>query len=811
MGRKALLIVLMAAGFACGEDTELKPGRCEKDNDCQTGVCDVSTKVCVKPDSGVLADALGAASDTQVVSPDASAVDRPLLPTDTGALDAAADAPMADTPVGDTPTGCRDSSDCPGTRSVCVAGACVECANAEDCRDPGKAFCVGGTCVGCEQAGANACPGKVCAPMGTPDAGGQCVECVTSANCKSATAPVCVDNACVGCSSGEQCESKNAEMPACLMSAGTCVACVASADCPPGTPICDTKTNTCVGCTNSLGCPASNPICTAGVCGKCGANIQCKDRGDLSTAMCDPASGACVQCTGNSDCVGNSKYCEPTAKKCVECLTSATCAATTPICQGNVCMTCTSHKQCADRNPATQGCAPNGTCVACTEKSHCQAPTPECDVLSNKCVQCLDDSGCSGTTPLCVGNKCVACSSNDQCGKKNAATSACVLLGAKAGSCVECKDDTTCSQDGKVCNKDTNLCVECVDHTKCSGTTPLCSNNACVGCSGLAATECRAKNQALPACAPTGACVQCTNSSGCSGSTSVCKPETYSCVECLDDDKCSGTLKRCKVDTNTCVECLGSGDCSGTKPVCNANKTCQPCQRDNECSAISAGVDGVCMLDGHCASSSETIVVTATSGNLPATEADIPAGKTLLVIQGAVSGSLAWNLTSRLQPMTIAGQNTGTLSGSQPIHVSGGDLYVKNLTVTGGSPGIEADTAGIIRLNRVRAVNNQGAGIVVDRARFDISNTTITDNGLSAGPGIRLTNLSSITSAPMSLTYLNVSDNSGGGVFCDTDGDAPLVATGVLATGNGGGTQVTTATCKFSPCTTASTTCGPQP
>jgi hypothetical protein len=215
------------------------------------------------------------------------------------------------------------------------------------------------------------------------------------------------------------------------------------------------------------------------------------------------------------------------------------------------------------------------------------------------------------------------------------------------------------------------------------------------------------------------------------------------------------------------------------------------------------------MLDGHCATAAESIVVSATSGTLPATAADIPAGKNLLIIQGNVSGSLTWNLATRTQPMAIAGQNTGTLGGSLPISVSGGDLYVKNLTVTGGSPGIKADTAGTLRLNRVRAVNNQGAGIIVDRARFDISNTTITGNGLSSGSGIRLMNLSTITTGPKSLTYLSVSGNSAGGVSCDTDSDAPLTSTGVMATGNTA-FEVATA-CKFTPCTTASSSCGVQP
>jgi hypothetical protein len=816
MGRKALLIAIVVSAFGCGAMTELKPGKCEEDKDCNSGRCDKTAKSCVDLDSGI-DDALNSQNDTPYLAPEALAVGDSGTRNDVPVVMdlAAVDAPAVDAPVVDAAiVGCRTARDCPGTRSLCMANVCVECASADDCRDPGRAFCVGGTCVGCEQAGTNACAGKVCAPAGTPDAGGQCVECVSSATCMNPAAPICMDNACVACTNSEECAAKNKAKPACLTSMGTCVACISTSDCQSGgSLVCDTKNNTCVGCTSSTDCGNATPICTGGACVKCATNKQCLDR-DISKPLCSNLGG-CAQCLGHSDCgtISGKPFCDPATNECKACVTSTDCVSVdAPICQGNACMKCGTHKQCADRSPATQGCSSSGKCVGCMEKSHCSSTpaTPECEIASNKCVQCLEDSGCSGATPLCVGNKCVACTNNDQCNKKNPAAPACVPSGGKAGTCVECKDNSTC-QDGKVCNTETNQCVQCVDHTKCSGTTPLCSANQCVSCNGLAATECKSKNAAQPACAPTGACVQCTDNTGCTGNGNllVCKPETFTCVQCLDDSKCESTTKRCKTETNACVQCLGNPDCSGTKPICDANNMCQPCQKDNECGAIGAGVDGVCMLDGHCATAAETIVVSATSGTLPATAADISAGKNLLVIQGNVSGSLTWNLTSRTQPMAIAGQNTGTLSSSLPIYVSGGDLYVKNLTVTGGSPGIRADTAGTLRLNRVRAVNNQGPGILVDRARFDISNCTVTGNGIVGGSGIRLTNLSTVTTGPKSLTYVSVNGNSTGGVSCDTDLDAPLTTNGVLATGNLAFDVA--AACKFTPCTTASSACGVQP
>ena len=83
--------------------------------------------------------------------------------------------------------------------------------------------------------------------------------------------------------------------------------------------------------------------------------------------------------------------------------------------------------------------------------------------------------------------------------------------------------------------------------------------------------------------------------------------------------------------------------------------------------------------DARCASAAETIVVAA-GGSLPTVTS--LSGKKLVVVRGTVSGSLAWTLAS-LPQMTIVGQTTGTLSGvgsTATVHVTGGDLYIRNLT-----------------------------------------------------------------------------------------------------------------------------------
>jgi len=58
---------------------------------------------------------------------------------------------------------------------------------------------------------------------------------------------------------------------------------------------------------------------------------------------------------------------------------------------------------------------------------------------------------------------------------------------------------------------------------------------------------------------------------------------------------------------------------------------------------------------------------------------------------------LTWTLTG-LPPMSIVGQSSGTITGAgvagptpTSVHATGGDLYLRNLTITGGSPGLLAD------------------------------------------------------------------------------------------------------------------------
>jgi hypothetical protein len=216
--------------------------------------------------------------------------------------------------------------------------------------------------------------------------------------------------------------------------------------------------------------------------------------------------------------------------------------------------------------------------------------------------------------------------------------------------------------------------------------------------------------------------------------------------------------------------------------------------------------------DNRCASNDETVVVIPGS-TLPGSSS--LAGKRLVVIRGAVPGALAWTLTG--PQMTVVGQNTGTLSGTgtATVHVTGGDLYVRQLAITGGAPGLWIDGGGTVRLDHVNVSNNVAGGILLDGAGFSIVNTTVAGNGAvnsldGIWAGLRLQNLPTATTVPKSLTFSTVSGNQQVGIACASATSALLSAGGVLAVNNVGGVDIGLA-CGFSSCGTASTTCGAQP
>jgi hypothetical protein len=166
--------------------------------------------------------------------------------------------------------------------------------------------------------------------------------------------------------------------------------------------------------------------------------------------------------------------------------------------------------------------------------------------------------------------------------------------------------------------------------------------------------------------------------------------------------------------------------------------------------------------------------------------------------------------------MTIVGQNAGTITATgsmATVHVSGGDIYIRDLTITGGSPGLWADSGTIVRLNHVSVSNNAAGGILLDGAGFDIKNTTVTGNGANTGTvvfgGIGVANTPTGAQVPKTLTLSTVTSNQLLGISCATGAMFSPTPAGVLVATNTGSDIGTS--CGFTSCGAASGTCGAQP
>ena len=396
-------------------------------------------------------------------------------------------------------------------------------------------------------------------------------ECGTDADCGDGQ--VCdtsvSPHVCVECYDDSHCSGA---APTCDIGSNTCI-CVPTND---GIEICDGLDNNCDGsidegfdlgaaCSNGLGiceafgilvCNGSGGVECNSVAGEpsqeiCGDSLDSDCDGQLDNGcecladddcsvgeVCDTGVGASYTCipgcrgTGGNGC-GTGTVCtstDDTAGTCVQCTSDTHCGSTTSarICDlgSNTCVDgcrgdgfgngCGNGQVCSSTDDTV------GTCVQCTEDSHCGdgESGKVCDTSTNEC-----QDGCRGTD----GNGCEAgevCTSTDD----------------TIGTCVECLADSDCGaiDSGSVCDDSTKTCV-----AGCRGEG---FGNGCFGedvvCTSTDATI--------------GDCVECVTDSDCGDSTSgkVCDTTNNACV-----DGCRGT------DGNGCEPgevCTSTDDTIGT-------------------------------------------------------------------------------------------------------------------------------------------------------------------------------------------------------------------------------------------------------
>jgi hypothetical protein len=435
---------------------------------------------------------------------------------------------------------------------------------------------------------------------------------------------------------------------------------------------------------------------------------------------------------------------------------------------------------------------------------------------------CGHDDDCAGSA-VCAAGRCVACTMDSHC--TDATSRFC-----HNNSCVDCRaaPADTCAQKGgdkKHCGS-AGACVECLEASQCTTAgRGFCVNSSCVGCAMAGADACKG---ATPACeATSGLCVECTAPANCkdAGKPFCAATKCVPCAMAPAGQTCAmlnAALPACG-PAGACVECNDSADCKGAdRPICQANK-CVPCTADSQCAARPGGSPGVCLahLGGRCASEADTIHVRAGNGcgaagtmaqpacTLDAARGMITATRRLVLVHGLVEG-FDWALPAG-GPVSIIGKQSAVVSGGARIgarFTGTGEVYMRDLTVAYSMlVGIYAGPGTTLKLERMTVQTNGSGGILLDRARFDIRHTLVSDNG----PGQQGAQIfwggilidSPPTEGPARLERVSAISNRQVGISCSTR----VEGVGVLASGNFGGVEATAA-CGLSLCPITGATCG---
>jgi hypothetical protein len=407
---------------------------------------------------------------------------------------------------------------------------------------------------------------------------------------------------------------------------------------------------------------------------------------------------------------------------------------------------------------------------------------------------CAVDNDCFGVASgaFCVNTRCAACKTSLQCNNdagvpfcsaQNTCVSCASISGADGGS--------ACPASTPVCAA-SGSCVECVGNSDCpqSGSKAFCVQNKCQGCNAPGAT----------ASAPIrgGADGGSVDGGGApDGGASV--------------GPCIGTTPVCAISapiTGQCVGCVSNSDCGGGAPICNGSNVCVPCTSDTQCTTG----PGVCMFhqDGRCASDAETIYVknSATCSGGAGTSVSpycdsqaavnaVTAGKRVIVMSGSNLYPVTSTVMSSTGQISIISPSTATVAATTTagafvgIHVTAGDVYVRGLTVSGGSnAGFAVDAGATLRMDRCIVKGNAGGGLIVKSgADFDIANSVFDNNG----PGLVGTTTTfggvylggaAPTTGPHRFWFNTVVNNQDRGIICF---DTTQALTGMLLYGNTNG------------------------
>ena len=311
-----------------------------------------------------------------------------------------------------TKTGCASNADCASATPVCAPShACVQCLSDANCGVGSKTHCDSNTntCVtppvtGCTtDASCTDAANPKCNTAVSPHA---CVNCLADVDCSPTQA--CTSNLCVtrpGCSGHPAMCTGAAAF--CYAATNSCVACLKDTDCASGqscsaSKACVTSTTGCTGdaaCMTSPSTPHCSIVSGHGTCVQCIANAQC------SSGTCNTTAFTCVGCGTDAECTtAGTAHCNTTSHTCVACTADTQCATPTAHCDtagSSTCVACTTDAQC-------------GTGKKCVSNACVLTPPPDCATSGcpsgsvcdstdtpHACVQCLTNANCSGAKPVC--------------------------------------------------------------------------------------------------------------------------------------------------------------------------------------------------------------------------------------------------------------------------------------------------------------------------------------------------------------------------------------------------------------------------
>jgi hypothetical protein len=445
---------------------------------------------------------------------------------------------------------------------------------------------------------------------------------------------------------------------------------------------------------------------------------------------------------------------------------------------------------------------------------------------------CSVDNDCVGVTSgaFCVNTRCVACKTSSQCNND-----AGVPFCSAQNTCVSCAGasgadgGSACPATAPLCAP-SGSCVECVGNSDCpqSGGKAFCVQNKCQGCNVPGATA------SAPSAGSTdaGAIDGSAPDSGTSANVGPCPGTKPVCAT-------TGTI------VGQCVGCVGDSDCGGTAPICSLTatstipaNTCTACTSDSQCTTGPK----ICMFHqdatnggGRCASAAETIYVQNTAGCISAGTSSettpfcqpqtginaVDAIKRLVVLTGtgtSVGAFSIWtaSFTAGSPQVSIIGRNSPVIApgaADMGIHVLGGNVYIRGLTVQGAGaaaaippsqPGILVDPSATIGLDRCYVMGNAGGLLVSDGAGFDIANSVFAQNisgsvGAAVFGGVYLGKPTAGSTLPHRFWFNTIADNQQFGIACAT---TTQTLDGCLLAGDTNGEVVN--------CTLAATTKSPN-